>query len=139
MRISNQIVRLFSLYIALFLTSCKSNPVDPIDPPKNPSEYQWTADTLAINDDEIQCLMESIWGTSTNNMYTCGHTASHINNFFHYDGNKWKVIDIPANIKGTLSFRYVSGTSANDIWALGWGTEPALFHFDGANWTLDTR
>lgn len=181
------------LLIAVIMNGCRKNPTAPEAPPKSPDKYVWAADTLAITEDEFQMTMESVWGTSPNNIYVCGHAASHLNNFWHYDGSRWTVIKQPVNITGALNLQVVTGSSADNIWiaggrlnpyetsgratsspfiahiegqgnwkeyplplyknvwignlylespksiwALGQGTEPVLFHFDGTRWNFDS-
>jgi hypothetical protein len=91
-------------------------------------------------------IMTSIWGTSSNNIYVCGHTSGNTSNFWHYDGSKWTAIDIYKHITGASDPVVISGTSASDIWLAGGTlnppesstkatTTPFIIHIDGnGNW-----
>jgi hypothetical protein len=90
----------------------------PTEPPiiKNPREYTWTVDTL-FYPGAYQTAMQSIWGSSSNNIYTVGHCETIKGQMWHFDGKQWIDLYTPFGISYNLLD--ITGFSANDIWAVG--------------------
>lgn len=50
----------------------------------------------------------------------------------HYDGGQWTSSPLPDTVQ---SVRQISGTSADDVWVMGWGgTAPVTLHWNGSAW-----
>jgi hypothetical protein len=79
----------------------------------------WTSDTLAYEGSD-QTLMTSLYATSPNNAWICGHNDRSKGNVWHFDGNKWQFIDMYKYIRVSANSYYkVSGSSANNVWFVG--------------------
>jgi hypothetical protein len=132
---------------SLVLSSCKKNPVasdDNVQPGRR--DYVWSIDS--IDYDSIPGIIElnSIWGSSVNDIWGAGFTEDVRNCFWHYDGIKWSraVWNTPITEygNGSKSVGGVWGTAQNDVWAFGGRLfsnperiEPFIMHFDGNQWT----
>lgn len=88
----------FFLGVSLFvLNSCKKPlPNDPQDPPKEEvkRDFIWTIDTLVYDASGFQpdqIMMNTLWGSSPNDVYAMGHSDMNQGSFWHYDGKKWKL------------------------------------------------
>ncbi|HLJ35922.1 MAG TPA: hypothetical protein VKU38_19850, partial [Ktedonobacteraceae bacterium] len=56
----------------------------------------------------------------------------------HWDGSSWKVVASPTFEHGG-QFDGIAATSANDIWAVGYGSKQLLTlieHWNGSTWTI---
>ncbi|MEW6196956.1 MAG: hypothetical protein AB1521_17555 [Bacteroidota bacterium] len=126
--------------------SCKDNGTGP-EEKKSVRDYTWTADTLAY-EGSAQTLMRSIWGSSANDIYICGHNDRSKGNLWHYDGKKWTAVDIFKTIESTANtLNGVYGTSPNNVWVVGSKIKdnpnppPNSLHqsfilqYDGSKWT----
>ena len=141
----NNYSNIFKFIILVSITSSLlffcSSPSEP-DWVKDPRDYTWTIDTIQNPDPTaFQTLMSSIWGSSQNDVYVCGHTAGGPN-IYHYDGDKWDAIDL-RNYGLRKGYRNrVFGFSENDVWiagglghsAEGGYTTSELLHFNGQEW-----
>lgn len=127
------------------LYSCKDNGTQP-PPTKSVRDYTWTADTLAY-EGSAQTLMRSIWGSSANDIYICGHNDRSKGNLWHYNGTKWESADIFKTIESTANTLYeVSGTSPNNVWVVGakvkenpnpppnFLNQSFIIQYDGSKW-----
>jgi len=109
---------------------------------KDPRDYTWSVDTIRNPDQRsFQTLMSSIWGSSENDVYICGHTDIGPE-IFHFNGETWDAIDLTDyGLRNGIRNR-VFGFSENDVWiagALGHSAEGGyktseLIHFNGTNW-----
>ena len=107
-----------TMAVVVFNFSCKDSGTGP-EEKKSVRDYTWTADTLAY-EGSAQTLMRSIWGSSANNIYICGHNDRSKGNLWHYDGKKWNAVDIFKTVESTANTLYgVYGTSANNVWVVG--------------------
>ena len=77
------------LTLGLLFCSCKKNPVvPPTDEPHNPRNYTWVRDTLG--DGSFQSSLTSIWGSSPNDVYVCGHSSyQSAGKIWHWNGAFW--------------------------------------------------
>ncbi|OGU55966.1 MAG: hypothetical protein A2V66_12610 [Ignavibacteria bacterium RBG_13_36_8] len=110
---------------------------------KDPRDYSWSVDTIK-NEDQgaLQTMLQSIWGSSPNDVYACGHTDIGPE-IYHYDGENWSAIDLrDYGLKNGICNK-VFGFSENDVWiagGLGHGyignryINSNLIHFDGSEW-----
>ncbi|MBU2491713.1 MAG: hypothetical protein KJ571_03740 [Bacteroidetes bacterium] len=112
-------ILLFPVLIIILINSCSSG-TDP-EEKKSLRDYTWTADTLTT-DQSVQTLMRSIWASSSNDIYVCGHNNSGIGNIWHYNGHKWSYIDdiIRNDIGRLASLSNVHGTNENNVWLVGY-------------------
>ncbi|MEW6195317.1 MAG: hypothetical protein AB1521_09190 [Bacteroidota bacterium] len=102
----------------LILNSCKDNGTQPPQT-KSVRDYTWTADTLAY-EGSAQTLMRSIWGSSANDIYICGHNDRSKGNLWHYDGTKWTAVDLFQTVESTANTLYaVHGTAPDNVWVVG--------------------
>lgn len=117
---------------------------EPDDPPKNPRDYSWTADTLAYPGNELT-KMRSIWGSSATDVYAAGRNWGPFGQMYHYDGEEWAEIHLRTehggNIAGLIDLFDIFGFGANDIWAVGVNypsdspeTSRLVIHYDGNDW-----
>ncbi|MEW6196957.1 MAG: hypothetical protein AB1521_17560 [Bacteroidota bacterium] len=135
---------LLVVIIVVITNSCKDNGTGP-EEKKSVRDYTWTADTLTRGG-SIQTLMRSIWGSSANNIYICGHNDDAYGKIWHYDGNEWEYIDSTQNIRqqfGGASYQAVNGTDASNVWVVGYsGTTyqgkdyyiPFILEYNGTSW-----
>ncbi len=138
--------------LILFLTavlitiSCKSEITKPEEQLKSPLEMTWTADTLDYPG-SYQVLMFSIWGSSADNVWTCGFHDRSITTVWHYNGKAWSYYDLFKDIdRSALDFKKVFGFSANNVWMTGerllgynsntdtWTRRPLIINFNGSKW-----
>ena len=126
--------------------SCQSG-FDPIEIEKSPRDFTWTADTIGP-EKSFQTNMYSIWGSSPDNVYMCGHFsragADIVGDpvMWHYDGTSWNCADFDYHLRPDLSC--VHGSSPTNVWAVGysdgWNPEDghydysSIIKFDGQNW-----
>jgi hypothetical protein len=73
----------------------------------------------------------------------CGYTSWRAKPGFleHWDGVSWKIVDSPS--PATKIFTGIAAIAANDVWAVGYNTDPKSFsvttlteHWDGSRWTV---
>jgi hypothetical protein len=70
-------------------------------------------------------------------------TGNHQTLTIHWDGTQWSVVSSPNSDYNTNYLYGVSGTSANDVWAVGFGQnsvgqnpgQTLAIHWDGTHWT----
>ncbi len=84
---SRRALPLLATAVLACLSSCKKNPVGPIEP-KDPRTYTWTIDTLAYPG-SYQTIMQSIWGSSPSDVYVVGHNDGGYGKMYHFDGKMW--------------------------------------------------
>jgi hypothetical protein len=132
---------LVGLLATLFLCSggCKKEPVGPTLP-KNPREYAWTIDTLAYPG-SLQTLMYAIWGSSSRNIYVCGHNDQRFAKMYHWDGRSWTNVKLDASeggpLLGVASLDAISGFDPNHVFAVGVSGQALgafLIQFNGSQW-----
>ncbi len=86
---------------------------------KNAREYTWTVDTLRYPGSS-QIHMYSIWASSPENVWVCGHSSSSQGNLWHYNGLSWEAIDLFQYIaRSAMSFRWITGFNDDNIWVVG--------------------
>ena len=137
------------LTLGLLFCSCKKNPVvPPTDEPHNPRNYTWVRDTLG--DGSFQSSLTSIWGSSPNDVYVCGHSSFlSAAKIFHWNGINWT--DYTGVYHTTLS-NYdpipwdpvqVVGFSQSDVWIVGYRDTSStpqeiktgfILHYTGSSW-----
>ncbi len=122
-----------------FNGGCKKDPVGP-PPPKNPREYSWKVDTLSYPG-SIQTLMRSIWGSSSSNIYICGHNDQRFAKMYQWDGRSWTNVKLEVSeggpLMGVASLDDISGFGPNHVYAvgaLGPQLSPFLIQFNGTQW-----
>lgn len=122
----------------LYIGGCKKDPVG-VSPPSSPREYKWRIDTLAYPG-SFQTSMRAIWGSSSNDIYVCGHNSSAFGSMYHWNGQVWTNIRLLITEGGPLnrlgSFRTIFGFTGQNIYAAGSADSPRSFliHFDGTRW-----
>ena len=103
--------------------SCKETSTEPINSPiLGRRNYTWTTDTL-MYPVSYQTCMNSIYGTSASNVYTCGHNDLNRGMMYHYDGKKWSSVQLTYSeggpIQKGINLQAMHGSGANNIWAVG--------------------
>jgi hypothetical protein len=74
----------------------------------------------------------AIWGSSSHDLWTSGGGST----IAHYDGTTWSLATAPVLTSAANSFGTVSGSGANDVWAVGaTGNAGLVAHYDGTTWT----
>ncbi len=86
---------------SLFFLQC-TNDAKPYQ--SSPLDYKWSADT-------IDGHLYSIWGGSSNNVYSVGW-----GNMYRFDGHSWTRVTLSI---GSFSLYKIHGFSNSDIWAVG--------------------
>ncbi len=131
----------FVMFFLIALTACSHNPVGP-ERSKSPRDYTWEVDTLSYPG-SLQTIMSDIWGSSPNDVYVVGHNERGFGKMFHYNGQKWKAINLPL---GLFSLEAMFGFSAGDVWAVGIQSydnpspppnfldSSLVVHYDGSTW-----
>ena len=101
-------------FILICFFSCNTTE-PPIKPPKDPSTYSWTIDTLSY-EGSTQTLLDNIWGTSPKDVYASGFNERGWGELYNYDGNSWTVV-----IHGfkKIEVGQVYGFAPNDIFLIG--------------------
>ncbi len=135
---------------SLFFTTCKKEEsvIPPADITPTHPTITWTADTIKNPYVGVQLLLESIWGSDTNDVYAVGHNAEGGSaSMFHFNGQKWSSIKITKGEGGFIgsyvSFSEIDGSGKNDVWAVGsrggyFGSNldsSLVIHFDGTGWS----
>ncbi len=131
------------LGVGVLLTSCSEEaPTDPFIPGKR--DYVWSLDTLFYQGN-AQTTMQSIYGTSSNNVYVVGHCEVSGGRMWHYNGANWQAVNL-SSIRGGLNA--IAGSGASNIWAVGGETfvdsnshfvdTTFIIHNNGAGWTKTT-
>ncbi|WP_394832440.1 hypothetical protein LVJ94_38620 [Pendulispora rubella] len=68
-----------------------------------------------------------VWGSAANDVWFAGP------NFMHWDGSTFTKVPLPDERRPTADL--LSGSAADDIWAVHLGKSNPLFHYDGRAWT----
>ncbi|MFA7418242.1 MAG: hypothetical protein WCZ90_01050 [Melioribacteraceae bacterium] len=138
---------LIFLLSAVFITlSCKEEITTPEEKLKNPTEMVWKIDTLYYPD-SYQVLMKSIWGSSPDNVWTCGFHDRSKASAWHYNGNEWSYYELSKDIdRSALSLEKVYGFNQSNVWMTGerllsynsntdsWASKPLIINFNGSKW-----
>lgn len=104
--------------IITFTYSCQSGN-EPGNNTKDPRDYTWTIDTLSYPG-SAQTLMSSIWASSPEDVWICGHNDRGYGKMYHYDGTAWEPVDLFLDIDlGVISVNDVWGSAYYNIFAVG--------------------
>ncbi|HHJ51880.1 MAG TPA: hypothetical protein ENJ89_01685, partial [Caldithrix abyssi] len=146
-------MRYFLLAVAmagLAIPACKRS-MAPLSEPRDFTKLTWQADTLFEPEmHDSQVMMESIWGSSTQDIYTVGHSSG-LSDMWYYDGTSWQLVDlysygITIGLDGE-----VFGFSADNVWAVGnkpmRNSNPppdyvfysVIIHYDGTKWEYSLK
>ena len=91
-------------------------------------------------------VLQSVWGSASNDVWAVGYglrvkTPHKRTLIEHWDGSRWSAIPSPNATLADNILNSVSGTSPNDVWAVGiydaggvWAT--LAEHWDGSTWTV---
>jgi hypothetical protein len=94
--------------------------------------YHWDGLDWSFKPTAFLSNVYRMWGTSSSNIYAVGGEYG----IEHYNGSSWSAV---GGIPGFSAIQGISGTSANDIWAVGvdygGGSEPNIVHWNGSNWS----
>jgi hypothetical protein len=135
--------RVLTILCLIVAFACKKD-----SPPEPPSiqlgkrDYTWTRDTLFYLGN-AQTTMQSIYGTSGNNVYIVGHCEVSRGRMYHFDGTTWQPVNV-SSIRG--GFNAIGGSGASNIFVVGAisSVEPItnrlidsclVVQFAGATWT----
>lgn len=147
-RIINKIFLVLTTLTIFTSMDCKNDPpsIVPPPPPSHPT-ITWVADTIRNPYAGVQLLLESLWGSDTNDVYAIGHNAWGGNaSLYHFNGTQWSVIKVTKGeggfIGSSVSFTKIDGSGKNDVWAVGErgsysgipGSSSLVIHYDGISW-----
>lgn len=133
---------LLFLIMSFFFVGCNDKPVD-TNNQRTPREYQWTIDTVAYPG-SVQTIMQSIWGSSPNDVYIVGHNDRGFGQMFHFNGSSWTPVSLNF---GAIDLGDVFGFAPNDVWAVGerifrnvvddpyFIDSSLIIHYDGVKWS----
>ena len=110
--------------------------------------YPWSITTMALAGLEASPPLAAgwggghlygVWGSSANDVYAVGEGSNQNGTgplLYHNDGTGWTEAtpSLPVGWSGG-SLIDVWGSSASDVYAVGWSTGPLLYHNDGTGWT----
>lgn len=85
------------------------------------------------------CGLNSIASLSASDMWAVGGCDGDVDGTLteHWDGSSWSVTSSPnTTTNGVNQLNGVSGSSSNDVWAVGFGAGPLTEHWDGSSWTV---
>jgi hypothetical protein len=97
-------------------------------------DYTWTEMTSNTSKD-----IEGVWGSSGSDVFAVGEDGVIV----HYDGNpegEWENMPIfpsrPNSLPGNYKWRFwdIWGSSATNVFAVGYGLGGTIYHFDGDSW-----
>ncbi|MEO8233329.1 MAG: hypothetical protein ABI638_13680, partial [Ignavibacteriota bacterium] len=117
---------LINFFLNLTLNSCNTTEPDELKPGSR--NYDWTLDTLKLNNGDFLTLTR-MWANTSNDVWTIGFGDVSRNLIWHFDGSKWATDSIPRGMSPTGIF----GFGNNNVWL---GTaEGAFWHFNGSTWS----
>ena len=146
--LSIPVLLLLAVLLIVCVSSCRKNPIVP-PTPKDPRTYTWTIDTLAYPG-SYQTSMQSIWGSSPNDVYVVGHNDGGYGKMYHYNGKTWTpvVLYFPDRRgNAAIDLGDIYGFASNDAWAVGerildnphpppnFLDSSLVIHFDGLQWS----
>ena len=102
--------------LIIFISTCDDNPVDKEEQQQNSRDYTWTIDT--IKSGSIQTYMNSMWGSSSNNVWTSGYDSDNSKCIYFFDGTRWSSVNYPPTYF-TKSFYAVEGSGTNNVFFVG--------------------
>ena len=130
-------------FASFFISAnCKNDSPVTAKPPKDPSTYSWTIDTLSY-EGSTQTLLDNIWGTSPQDVYASGFNERGWGELYHYDGKVWSVV-IHGHKK--IDVGQVFGFAPNNIFLVGgyiylnpspppnFLDSSVILHYDGQQW-----
>ncbi|MBS3944788.1 MAG: hypothetical protein KGZ42_04770 [Melioribacter sp.] len=128
---------IFILLIFVSINSCSDSGVE-IKLPKNPFEMAWISDTITYPKSD-QVMMETIWASSSKDVWIAGHNDRSIGEIFHFDGTSWKEIDPMNDVpRSPKTINKVMGLNANNIWMVGdrrgYNRKDLIINYDGKKW-----
>jgi hypothetical protein len=111
--------KVFILAISFLLLGCKTS-TEPIFSLRN---LKWSVDTLS----DQNLRFNSIWGTSTSNLYIVGDKG-----IWHYNGSNWKDLNLPFR-----SLEDIYGFSTEKIYVVGGhlGEYSTIITYNGYEWS----
>jgi hypothetical protein len=134
------------LVYSLLHIGCEDDPPPkPPGPPKPKRDFVWTIDTLEYPG-SYQTLMYDIWVDSPTNAYVVGHNERGYGQMYHFDGIRWKDVNLFTSLPFALDLRSIQGFSTNNIYSVGRQlytsiTPPfiiydssLIIHYNGATW-----
>lgn len=86
--------------------------------------------------DAVVLSPTNIWAVgSWGYMYAYPYTATPM--IQHWNGTKWTTANLPESLPNSTLYG-VDASSENNVWAVGHYDDPAVFHYDGTSWSLQT-
>lgn len=126
-----------SLLIFVNINSCSDSGVE-TKPLKNPFEMEWISDTITYPQSG-QVMMETIWASSSKDVWIAGHNDRSIGEIFHFDGTFWKEVDPMNDIpRSPKTINKVMGFHPNNVWIVGdrhgYSRKDLIINYDGKKW-----
>jgi hypothetical protein len=118
--------------------------------PSHPLVEHWTGRRWVVTPVQVQPdtvfgagAVKSVYAVNPSNAWLVGTSGTAQNPLIeHWDGRRWRIVPHPAAALPTGIFYSVSGSSSQDVWAVGRyvtadGIErPLTEHWDGRVWTV---
>ena len=92
--------------------------------------------------DGIVNVLSGVAAISSSNVWAVGtHTAAngaYLTLIEHWNGTSWSVVSSPSPSAANNDLTAVSGSSASDVWAVGWTLDGSVLieHYDGSSWSV---
>lgn len=100
----------------LILNSCNTTEPQIKNDPPNSRDYTWTIDT--IQSGSMQTYMNSVWGSSSNNVWISGYDADNSKCIYFFDGTRWSSVNYPPTYF-VKHFYAVKGSGTNNVFFVG--------------------
>jgi len=78
--------------------------------------------------------MQSIWGSSSKDVYICGYNDASGGKLYHFDGSVWREIRLDF-LQHPPQLDHLHGTSKSDIWAVGY-TLSGIYDSVAGTWKI---
>jgi hypothetical protein len=92
--------------------------------------------------DGIVNVLNGVAAISSSNVWAVGtHTAAngaYLTLIEHWNGTSWSVVSSPSPSATNNDLTAVAGTSASDVWAVGWTLDGSVLieHYNGSSWSV---
>jgi|GEM_PF-4755667 len=102
--------------LIIFISTCNDNPVDKEEQQQNSRDYTWIIDT--IQSGSMQTYMNSMWGSSSKNVWISGYDADNSKSIYFFDGTRWSSVNYPPTYF-VKHFYAVEGSGTNNVFFVG--------------------
>jgi hypothetical protein len=109
-------VYILSTTFCLLLNFCNTTEPQIKNDPSNRRDYSWTIDT--IQSGSMQTYMNSMWGSSSNNVWISGYDSDNSKCIYFFDGTRWSSVNYPPTYF-VKHFYAVKGNGTNNVFFVG--------------------